>query len=58
MHILAVIGAITGVLGLGLAILLAVRQAKSERMTFLADRIFGVKYLQELYEVAAFMRFT
>ena len=48
MDILAVIGAITGVLGLGLAIFLAVRQTRNERMTFLADRIFDVTIPREL----------
>jgi hypothetical protein len=48
MDILAVIGAITGVLALGLAILLAVRQARNERMTFLADRIFDISIPREL----------
>jgi ribosomal protein S5 len=48
MDILAVIGAITGVLGLGLAILLAFRQARNDRMTFLADRIFDISIPREL----------
>jgi hypothetical protein len=48
MDILAVIGAITGVLALGLTILLAVRQSRNERMTFLADRIFDITIPREL----------
>jgi hypothetical protein len=48
MDILAVIGAITGVSGLGLAILLAVRQTRNDRMTFLADRIFDISIPREL----------
>jgi hypothetical protein len=48
MDILAVIGAITGVLGLGLAILIAARQARNDRMTFLADRIFDTTIPREL----------
>jgi hypothetical protein len=48
MDILAVIGAITGVLALGLVILLAVRQARNDRMTFLADRIFDISIPREL----------
>jgi hypothetical protein len=48
MDILAVIGAITGVLGLGLAIIVTVRQARNDRMTFLADRIFDISIPREL----------
>jgi hypothetical protein len=48
MDILAVIGAITGVSGLGLAIVLAVRQVRNDRMTFLADRIFDISIPRDL----------
>ena len=48
MDILAVIGAITGVLGLGLAIVLAVRQTRNDRLAFLADRIFDTSIPREL----------
>ncbi|MDR0442541.1 MAG: hypothetical protein LBH44_03945 [Treponema sp.] len=48
MDILAVVGAITGVMGLGLAILLAIRQTRNDRLTFLADRIFDISIPREL----------
>jgi hypothetical protein len=48
MDILAVIGAITGVLGLGLAIFLAIRQRRNDRLTFLTDRIFDTSIPREL----------
>ena len=40
--ILAVFGAITGVLGLALAVFVAIRQKRNDRLTFLADRIFDI----------------
>jgi hypothetical protein len=56
MDILAVIGAITGVLGLLVSVLLTVLvtrwqfkvQARSDRMAFLTDRIFDVSIPREL----------
>ena len=39
--IIAVFGAITGALGLALAVFVAVRQKRNDRLIFLADRIFG-----------------
>jgi hypothetical protein len=55
-NILAVIGAITGVLGLLVSVLLTVLvtrwqvkvQARSDRMAFLADRIFDISIPREL----------
>jgi hypothetical protein len=38
--ILSIVGAVTGVLGLGLAILVAVRQTKNDRLAFLSNVIF------------------
>jgi hypothetical protein len=38
--ILSIVGAVTGVLGLGLAILVAVRQSKNDRLAFLSNLIF------------------
>jgi hypothetical protein len=56
MDILGIIGAITGVLGLLVSVLLTVLvtrwqvkvQARSDRMTFLADRIFDISIPREL----------
>jgi hypothetical protein len=52
--ILALIGAITGVLGLTLAVFVAVKQKRNDRLTFLADRIFDIsiprKLRQPFYE--------
>ncbi|MDR0495140.1 MAG: hypothetical protein LBG95_05895 [Treponema sp.] len=56
MDILAVIGAITGILGLLVSVLLTVLvtrwqvkvQARSDRMAFLADRIFDISIPREL----------
>jgi hypothetical protein len=39
-NILAVIGAITGVLGLALAVFVAVRQNRNDRLAFLSNVIF------------------
>jgi len=39
-NILGIIGAITGVLGLGLAAFVAVRQTRNERLAFLSNVIF------------------
>jgi hypothetical protein len=40
MDILSIVGAITGVLGLGLAIFVAVRQSRNDRLAFLSNVIF------------------
>ena len=50
--IIALIGAITGILGLAIAIVVAIVQgkiqAKTDRMIFLADRIFDITIPREL----------
>ena len=52
MDILAIIGAITGVLGLATAVVLAIVQAKiltrTNRLSFLADRIFDTTIPRDL----------
>jgi hypothetical protein len=39
-NMLALVGAITGILGLGLAIIVAVKQTRNERLAFLSNVIF------------------
>ena len=46
--ILSVFGAITGVLGLALAVFVAIRQKRNDRLTFLADRIFDISIPRNL----------
>ena len=46
--ILALIGAITGIFGLALAAFVAVKQKRSDRLTFLADRIFDISIPRNL----------
>jgi len=46
--ILAAVGAITGIFGLALAVFVAVRQKRNDRLTFLADRIFDISIPRNL----------
>jgi len=46
-NILGIIGTIIGVLGFALAMFVAVRQKRNDRLTFLADRIFDISIPKE-----------
>ena len=46
--IIGVVGMILGIFGTVLATIVAIKQAKSDRMTFLADRIFDTTIFREL----------
>jgi len=46
--IFGIIGTIIGTLGLALAMFVAVRQKRNDRLTFLADRIFDSSIPREL----------
>jgi len=47
-NILGLVGTIIGALGFALAMLVAVRQKRNDRLTFLADRIFDSSIPREL----------
>jgi hypothetical protein len=47
-NIIGVVGMILGIFGTVLATIVAIKQAKSDRMTFLADRIFDTTIPREL----------
>ena len=46
--IIAVVGMVIGIFGSVLATIVAIKQSKSDRMTFLADRIFDITIPREL----------